>query len=478
MAKSPPWGLRWRSSTLFILSTVGIGLFTDIFLYSLVIPILPFILQDRIALPADQIQSAVSGLLAAYAAAQVLFAFPAGVITDRLSARRTPFLVGLVALLAGTLTLGLGQSVAVLAIARVLQGLSAAVVWTVGFVLVLDTVGPDNLGKTNGTIFAFISTGGLVAPVLGGVVYQKSGYGGIFGMSFAILAVDFVMRLLLIEKKVAAQWQPPSSSPSSTVDRDNDREHQGERATGPSEDASEDEPLLGRKEELGSFKIPEDRYHWAEGVPLLYCFQNPRLLIAQLLALIQATLFGAFDATVPTEAQELFGFNSLNAGLLFIALVLPYLLLGAVAGWAVDRYGTKPISVVGFGYLVPVLVLLHWVRPGGTTQIIIYCVFLALCGVGLGIIGSISIVESSQVVRLYEMANPGLFGANGPYAQLYGIGSVVFSLGLTIGPLISGGLKDRIGYGNMNIVAAASCAVTAVLCYVYVGGKPKVLKKN
>lgn len=317
-----------------------------------------------------------------------------------------------------------------------------------------------------------------MAPVLGGVVYQKSGYGGIFGMSFAILAVDFVMRLLLIEKKVAAQWQPPSSSPSSTVDRDNDREHQGERATGPSEDASEDEPLLGRKEELGSFKIPEDRYHWAEGVPLLYCFQNPRLLIAQLLALIQATLFGAFDATVPTEAQELFGFNSLNAGLLFIALVLPYLLLGAVAGWAVDRYGTKPISVVGFGYLVPVLVLLHWVRPGGTTQIIIYCVFLALCGVGLGIIGSISIVESSQVVRLYEMANPGLFGANGPYAQLYGIGSVVFSLGLTIGPLISGGLKDRIGYGNMNIVAAASCAVTAVLCYVYVGGKPKVLKKN
>lgn len=152
MAKSPPWGLRWRSSTLFILSTVGIGLFTDIFLYSLVIPILPFILQDRIALPADQIQSAVSGLLAAYAAAQVLFAFPAGVITDRLSARRTPFLVGLVALLAGTLTLGLGQSVAVLAIARVLQGLSAAVVWTVGFVLVLDTVGPDNLGKTNGTV--------------------------------------------------------------------------------------------------------------------------------------------------------------------------------------------------------------------------------------------------------------------------------------------------------------------------------------
>ncbi|KAL9045246.1 MAG: hypothetical protein Q9214_001682 [Letrouitia sp. 1 TL-2023] len=437
-------------------------------------------LRDRIALPPNQIQSHVSSLLAAYAGAQVLFSFPVGIIADRLSARRTPFLLGLLALLAATLMLGLGQSVAVLAFARLSQGLSAAVVWTVGFILVLDTVGPENLGKTIGSIFGFISTGGLMAPVLGGVVYEKAGYGGVFGMSFAILAVDFLLRLLLIEKKVAAQWQPSASSPSSpssSVEWDNECQHQGEGTVGPSEDAREDDSLLGREEDLSSFKIPEGRYRWAEGVPILYCFQNPRLLIAQLVALIQAVLFAAFDATVPTEAQELFGFNSLNAGLLFIALVLPYLLLGPVAGWAVDRFGTKTVSVVGFGYLVPVLVLLRWVRPGGTTQITLYCVFLALCGVGLGIIGPISIVESSQVVRLYERANPGLFGANGPYAQLYGIGSMVFSLGLTIGPLISGGLKDWIGYGNMNSVVAAFCAVTAFLSYVFIGGKSKALKK-
>lgn len=152
MANPPPWGLRWRSSTLFILSTVGVGLFTDLFLYCLIVPILPFILQDRVALPPDQIQTHVSALLAAYAGTQVLFSFPAGIVADRLSARRTPFLLGLVALLAATLLLGLGQSVAVLAIARVLQGLSAAVVWTVGLILILDTVGSDNLGKTIGSV--------------------------------------------------------------------------------------------------------------------------------------------------------------------------------------------------------------------------------------------------------------------------------------------------------------------------------------
>lgn len=152
MAKSKPIGLVWRSSTLFIVSTVGIGLFTDLFLYGLVVPILPFILQDRVSLPQDQIQSHVSALLAAYAGASVLFSLPAGVIADRTSSRQLPFLIGLVALLGATLMLFLGQTVPVLVMARILQGTSAAVVWTIGLALVLDTVGPGNLGKTIGSV--------------------------------------------------------------------------------------------------------------------------------------------------------------------------------------------------------------------------------------------------------------------------------------------------------------------------------------
>ena len=152
MAKWKPVGLKWRSSTLFIVSTVGIGLFTDLFLYGLVVPILPFILRDRMQLQPDQIQSHVSTLLAAYAGASVLFSLPAGIIADRLPTRQLPFLVGLTALLLATLLLFLGQNVAVLVVARILQGVSAAVVWTVGLALVLDTVGPGNLGKTIGSV--------------------------------------------------------------------------------------------------------------------------------------------------------------------------------------------------------------------------------------------------------------------------------------------------------------------------------------
>lgn len=147
-----PAGLEWRSNTYFIIATVAIGLFTDLFLYGLVVPILPFMLQDKVGLPQEQVQSHVSGLLAAYAGASVLFSPVAGILADKTSTRQGPFLLGLVALLMATILLFLGESVPVLVVARILQGTSAAVVWTIGLALCLETVGPENLGKTIGSV--------------------------------------------------------------------------------------------------------------------------------------------------------------------------------------------------------------------------------------------------------------------------------------------------------------------------------------
>lgn len=88
-----PAGLKWRSNTLFIVGTVAVGLFTELFLYSLVVPVLPFMLQDRVGVDKDEVQSYVSGLLTAYAAASVISSPFAGILADRLSTRQAPFLV-------------------------------------------------------------------------------------------------------------------------------------------------------------------------------------------------------------------------------------------------------------------------------------------------------------------------------------------------------------------------------------------------
>jgi MFS family permease len=312
-----------------------------------------------------------------------------------------------------------------------------------------------------------------MAPVLGGVLYRKTGYGGVFGLGAALLGLDFIMRILVIEKKVAVRYD------KSLAAAKNPREHGSrEEESDGTDGVSEEEPLLPKNEEE-SYRIPEGRNRLVRTLPILYCLLDPRLLVAFLLAFVQAALLATFEATLPTEAQTLFDFDSLKAGLLFIALDVPFLLLGPVAGWAVDRYGTKPAAVIGFAYLVPTLILLRLpsarIAPTRKTNIILYCALLALNGIGLAIIGSPSIVEASDVVQKYDKANPGVFGENGPYAQLYGFNSLVFSAGLTIGPILSGSLRDSIGYANMNVVVASISGLTAILSFVFVGGPPRML---
>ena len=57
-----PIGIKWRSNTTFIIATVAVGLFTDLFLYGLVVPVLPYMLQDRANIPKEKVQSYVSGM--------------------------------------------------------------------------------------------------------------------------------------------------------------------------------------------------------------------------------------------------------------------------------------------------------------------------------------------------------------------------------------------------------------------------------
>jgi MFS family permease len=152
-----PWGLRWRSSTFFIIFVVGTAIFTDLFIYSIIVPVLPFVLRDRLGVPEVQLQIYVSVLLGVMAASSFIFSPVAGIIADRVGNRQQPFLAGLLALLFSTVLLAVGDTVGMIALARILQGMSSAVVWVVGLAICLETVGPNRLGTTIGTVRTFHS---------------------------------------------------------------------------------------------------------------------------------------------------------------------------------------------------------------------------------------------------------------------------------------------------------------------------------
>lgn len=219
-------------------------------------------------------------------------------------------------------------------------------------------------------------------------------------------------------------------------------------------------------------------------MPILLLLHDPSLLTAMWMGFVQSILLSGFDATVPLVAYELFGFDSMKAGLLFLPLPIADLLLGPLYGWCVDRYGTKLPSTFGLMWLVPTLVLLRLVTSptiidglDQSSHIALYATLLGLNGVGVAAVNAPCIVEAGNVVEKYYKANGDIF-EQPPFAQLYGLSSMVFSGGNTLGPVMAGLLREKIGYGNMNAVLAGFCGFTAALSALYVGRVRKEPDEN
>ncbi|KAF2754613.1 MFS general substrate transporter [Pseudovirgaria hyperparasitica] len=454
-----PWGLKWRSNTFFIIFTIGMGMFSDLFLYSLIVPVIPFLLQDRIGSSPDQLQSLTSTLLSTYALASMISSPIAGLLADKVAeTRQGPFLVSLSALMMATVLLAVGQSYPVLVIARLLQGAASGCVWTLGLAMSLETVGPKNMGKVVGSIFSFLTAGTLFAPTLGGLLYEKTGYQGVFGVAVGVLVIDLALRILVVEKKVAKRFRDAgASSPESSSDADST-----------TADDDEETELIPKSPSI-DYDIPTPESKIIKAVPILACLKSMSLIMACILGFAQAFFIATFDATVPIMAKDWYDFSPLRAGLLFLPLGVADLVFGPPAGWAVDRYGTKPAAVIGFGLLGAAYCLLRIPQPGGPEQIAVYSVLLSLCGIGLSIAGTPSIVEAGDIMEKYHKANPELFGEDGPYAQLYGMTSTMFSLGLTLGPIAAGSLKDSVGYANMNTVMGGFSFFIMLLSGYYIG---------
>lgn len=96
----------------------------------------------------------------------------------------------------------------ILVTARALQGASAAIVQVVGLALVADTMGASNVGSTMGWQSIAMFVGAISGPPLAGIVFEQAGHYAVFAMSYALLFLDFSLRFVMIERKIACKWAP------------------------------------------------------------------------------------------------------------------------------------------------------------------------------------------------------------------------------------------------------------------------------
>ncbi|KAM5345495.1 hypothetical protein ACJ41O_011357 [Fusarium nematophilum] len=449
----PPTLLKLRSSAGLIVTTCSFAIFTDIFLYGVIVPVLPFSLETRVGISTDRIQYWVSMALAVYGAALLAGSPVWGYLADRIQNRRVPMLIGLVLLSGATVFLCAGRNLPLFLIGRVLQGISAALTWTVGLALVVDTVDRDHIGKAMGWISMASSLGILSAPLLGGLVYGKGGYYSVFSMCFGLLAVDIVLRLVIIEVKEAKRWlddadPAPASAPEPLRIGEPKTEQVGQdvvyRAVGPA------------KEETDASRTPIKT--------LLRLLRQPRFLAALWGTLVQAVIQTSLESTLPLLTHDIFGWDSIGAGLIFLPLIVPSF-LGPLIGMIGDRYGPKWLATFGFLFATPFVVCLRFVSEDKIEHKIMLCGLLVGVGITMACIFGPLMAEITWSVE-GEDGNSGV----GQIAQAYGLYNMAFSGGTLVGPILGGMIRDSAGWGTVGWSLGIVVFVSAVPTLLYTGG--------
>jgi MFS family permease len=470
-SSAPPCMLKVRSSRIFIISTICLAVFTDLFLYGVIVPVIPFAISARADVAESDVQYWISVLLAVYGGALFVASPIAGWYADNSSSRRLPLLIGLLALAGATLILCLARNVGLLITGRVLQGLSAAIVWTTGQALLVDTVGQKDIGQIMGYVSISMSLGILIAPLLGGVVYNRAGYFAVYYMAFALIFLDVTMRLGLIEKKIAIQWLEPGQESTRTLQEVTPSSNVPEAEAVPPSDVTppneavvspethEPEPASTIGPRTRSSRLP----------PVITLLGSRRLLAALWGCFLQGAIATAFDSVVPIFVSRTFLWDSTGAGLVFLAPILPTFispLIGALS----DRYGPRWLVVGGFLFGVPFWVLLRFVTDNTTQHKILFCALLSLIGISLMLVMAPLMAEITYVVEAKERRTPGLYGKTGAYAQAYGLFVTAYAGGSLVGPLWGGLVVEKAGWGTMSLTLGLLMASGAVPSLIWTGG--------
>ncbi|KAI8637337.1 major facilitator superfamily domain-containing protein [Parasitella parasitica] len=472
MVKRKPIFVHFRSSNLYVLVTVSLSLFTDMMVYSIIVPIMPFVidaLQNGKSPDSgpDPYNSEVSDgasvsqdtgvLLALFAVGLVVGSPILGYLADRMKYRQWPMVAGIAGLLGATFLFLFANAYWELLLARFLQGFSDACVWTLGMCLIADTFPLEELGKQMGRVLLFHSVGLVCGSPIGGALYHSAGYKAPFILCICLAGIDFILRVFLVERRNRpAEWfqkeplvNAPTTVPSTLVNP-----------------TSEDDD---------SSSMKKKKKHTVTVFQLL---RQHRLIASLLLAFANGCVYNVFEPTLTVRLSTEWGYNSSQIGLVFLAQVIPTFIATPLAGIISDKYGPK---VVCFTTLVVCSITMFLIGiPSKSTAggIVPLIVVFAIQGFTSFAFITPVLPELAYVVQ-YLNPDDGDSGQGMSYALF----NIAFALGGLVGPLLGGFLYGRIGFFNMCVVMGAFLVACCPYVYFFTGEPGKFIvrpqdKKN
>lgn len=320
-----------------------------------------------------------------------------GWLADQGSSRKFSFFSGLALLFTSTLMFALGRSPVILVFARCLQGVAAAIVYTVGLALLVDTVGRNEVGAWMGSALSGMSAGVMIGPFIAGMIFANAGYLAVFASILVVIGLDFIARLFMIEKHSAQTWvveggygtfSRESNRESRPINRDivsTQEEGVIDNRTTDLQDAAEDDTFNPSNFGKPAPDQPIDhRSGSSEGLvrflkTTAILLKSRGILAAMYGGFVQITILSAFDSILPLFVHKAFGWGSSGGGSIFLALTIPSL-AAPVVGAMSDRLGARAVVLAGFAISTLTLALLSVVGQDSIQHKILLCALLAVTG--------------------------------------------------------------------------------------------------
>jgi EmrB/QacA subfamily drug resistance transporter len=342
----------------------------------------------NIALPAVERELAapaavVQWLVNAYTLCLAALLLIGGAAADRFGRRRM-FLVGVSIFAAASLACGLSPNVALLILARAIQGFGAALLVPCSLALIGASFDEAERGRAIGTWAGFSAIAGAVGPILGGFIVDHFSWRWIFLIN-PLLALPAIW--------IAAEHVPESVDPLATGRLD----WRGGlfALTGLAgvcfgliaapdfgwTDARALAPLAFGVVLLGVFLWIE-RYDAAPMLPL-DLFRSRTFSAVNLLTLLLYAALAAAFFFLPFALIQVHGYSAVLAGVAFLPFTIIMALLSRWSGGLVDRLGARLPLVVGPAITALGFALLAYtVRDGAYWA---FLVSLAVLGFGMAI---------------------------------------------------------------------------------------------
>ncbi|OJJ95681.1 hypothetical protein ASPACDRAFT_11308, partial [Aspergillus aculeatus ATCC 16872] len=438
----------------------------------------PEILESRLQQPAARIQALTSIILSMNALVSILLAPVTGYLADQLSSRNGLLIAAWVVNMLGTAVTAWSTTLTGLILGRLIQTVAGSVIWIVGMAMLANAAGARHLSKAFGVAVLLVSAGLLTGPAVSAALYKFVSYGVMWSSAFLVLLIGLVLQLLVLEPRGdGAHASSTAAKDWATVDEEQDTLP---RSCGTQTLDATTAPLLPSSPaaEARTYtyhttittttadthppKPAENRTPEKQNVYWLI-LRKKRVAAGLLGDTLLAVVIASFEATIPLHIREVFHWDSFHAGLLFLLLQAPTLILVVPVGGLKDRFGLRyPVSL-GFVLLAPSLVLLGLPGQGllEKSGAVVYLVSLVAIGVWRTLILGYGGVEVLNGANELAEEKPGIFGSNEGYSRTFSLSNVTWKGGMFVGPLISGALTEAVGYFYMNLVLGT---------FIYSGG--------